>query len=124
MRAKLPSPLSGGPAAQGVSREELDARLGGQDLEQPPALRLEQPRREDEAAGGAPVEDEVVIVPAGGSQLVVGRADPRADARGAPEIERGAGHGAELAGRNERWVHRNELRREDGELVAEHVPGA
>src|ERR1041385_8948638 len=106
MGPERPSPLPGGPSAERVAREELDAGLGGEDLEPPPALRLEQPRREGKAGGGVPVEDEVVIVPTGASELLVGRADPRADPRGAPEIERCAGHGAEHAGGSERRVHR------------------
>src|ERR1051325_11799877 len=91
MGPERPSPLSGGSAAERVAREELDPRLGGEDLDHPAAPRLEQPRREGKTGGGVPVEDEVVIVPAAPCQLLVGPADPRADPRGASEIERGAG---------------------------------
>lgn len=65
---------------------ELQARLGREELERPPARRIEHPRRERQG-GSAVTQVEVVVVAAAAPQLPVTSMKARANGDWLLEIE-------------------------------------
>src|SRR6266508_2533857 len=110
-------------AVQEVARVELDARLVGEDLQDPAASRVGQPRRQLQP-GAAPVQHPVVVVAAADDELRVAVADARTD-RGRPgEVQRRAGHRGDLAGGDQGRVDRGVVAGPQQQLVVVDVAGA
>jgi len=102
---------------------ELDAGLGGEDLEDAAGLGVDHAGGRAERAATV-IEDEVVIVAAAQPELLLGLGDALADGVRGAEVEGGPLDAAELVGGDEAGVHRGEAVRVDGHMVAEDVSGA
>ena len=94
---------------QMIRRIELHPRFGGPHLEQAARARLVRARREAQLAGRLPVQCVVVVVAVAEPELVVGDVDVAAKGLRLAEVERSAFHRAQLAGRDQRVVHRQEM---------------
>src|SRR6478672_6179312 len=116
--------LSYGGAVEEVAGIELHAGLGGVDVERTSRGRLHDVRGTYEASLVSAVDDPGVIVAAAVLQLDVVGVDACADWRWCAEIERGLRDLHQLAGGDERRVHRDDLAGGDGEHVAEDVARA
>src|SRR5215211_389941 len=101
---------------QEVAGVELDARLVGDDLQDPAAPGLDDPGGQLQAAA-VPVEHPVVVVAAADDQLLEAVADAGADGGRVPEVHRGAGHGVDGPGRDQGRVHGRVVAGVEGQLV-------
>src|SRR5215216_6384576 len=108
---------------QEVAGVELDARLVGDDLQDPAAPRLDDPGRQLEAAA-VPVQHPVVVVAAPDDELLEPVADARPDGGRAPEVHRRAADPGDLAGRDQGRVNRRVVAGLEGQLVAVDVARA
>ena len=113
-------------SVEGIPGVELEAGLGGPDFQGQAAPGLLDAGREAQwrhAAGRRRrSQDEVVVVAAGDAELFVTRlVHAGADARRRAEIEGRARHGPQLAGRDERGVHRREAVGGNRHHVVEYV---
>ena len=115
--AALPS---GDAAVEKVAGVELHARLGGCDLERASGRALDDARGVLEL-GARSCQHVIVIVPAAAMELDVVLSDPGSNRRESAEIERRAGNSRQLAGWNQRLVHRRVPVSVDLQLVLEHV---
>ena len=110
--------LAGDRAVQEVARVELHAGLGGQHVHDAAAAGLAHRRRHRQHA--AAVVQHVVVVVAH-RRRARHLADARPDGREAREVHHRAAHRRDLAGRDQRVVHRREPVRHQHQFVAEDV---
>src|SRR5690349_9756002 len=104
VRRVLESRLPRWDRSKSRARVELDARLCGEDLEDTPRARIEQPSGEVRLVRHAVIENEVVIVPASDEHLLMRVSNPTANPLRAGEVERCSGDRLDLAGRNQRGI--------------------
>ena len=96
-------------AVEEVAAIKLDARLGGQHIQDSAAGSFEYFGGHLQAASFTIFKHPIVIVSLPEFQLLVFGIDPRADGGGFPEVKRRAGHGAHFPGWNQGRIHRSEL---------------
>src|SRR5206468_657027 len=91
-------------SVQKVARVELNTGLVCEDLHHAARFRVFHFGGQRRSAGLV-VQHEVLIVAVGEFQLFVGGPDTAADDHRGSEVERSAGYGSDLTGRNQRLVH-------------------
>src|SRR6266404_8024136 len=119
--------LAGDAAVEKVPGIELDPWLGRENVQCAPRRRLGDVRRVNQRVRASipAVEDEVVVVAAAVANLrVLALVNASTDWHRRPKIERCASNGGDLAGRDERRIHRRHRVCVDGEHVPENVPAS
>src|ERR1700720_2189178 len=115
--------LPGNRSIQKVSRVELHCRLGSKDFQHPATGRLMHSRGQSRAVV-FPVDHEVVIVSASYQQLFIVIVDASANRGGLGEVQGRSLDGADLAGGDQRLVHRSEAVCVERQMMPKNVAAA
>jgi hypothetical protein len=119
-----PINLTGRPAQRSikmVAAVKLKSWLGGVNFENTSAARIARAGDKPQFAPQGRAENEIVIVPKGGLELLIPLADAAADRVRLPEIEGRACDVSCLPGRNELVVDRREPFSDNHQFVIEYV---
>src|SRR5271168_5100596 len=98
---------------QKISAVKLNAWFGGPHFHLAAGFGVEESNYQNRLRASVAVENPIVVVALAKFQLFVVECDARTDGRGLAKIERSAGDGTQLAGRDQAFIDGSELLRRD-----------